>query len=55
MPGMCCGQNCQFQHVWDVSWSKLLGLTCFECVVVKIVSFCMAGMCLIQNRQFQHE
>jgi hypothetical protein len=69
MSSMCQGQNCQFQLIWYVSWSKLSVSTCLECVVVKIVSFSMSemecvvviivsfstsGMCCGQNRQFQH-
>jgi hypothetical protein len=69
LSGMCLGQNCQFQHVWNVSWSKLSVSACLkwnvswslllvsarlECVVVKIVSFSMSGMLLGHNSQFQH-
>jgi hypothetical protein len=56
---MCRGQNRQFQHGWNVSWSKSSVspwlecvswakssvLTLLECgVVVKIASFSMVGM-----------
>jgi hypothetical protein len=69
MSGMYCVHNNQFQHGWDVSWSKLsvsarlewnvlwslLAVSvCLECVVVKIASFSMPGMCCVKNRQFQH-
>jgi hypothetical protein len=32
MYGMRSGQNCKFQHGWNVSWSKLSISACLECV-----------------------
>jgi hypothetical protein len=54
MTGMCRGQNCQFLHDWNVTWSKWSVSAWLECVMIKIVSFSMAGMSQSQNRQFQH-
>jgi hypothetical protein len=54
MAGICHGQNCQFQHSWNVSWSKLSVLACREYVVVTIVSISMSGMCHSHNYQFCH-
>jgi hypothetical protein len=51
---MCSGQNRQFQHVWNVSWSKSSIAAFLEYVMLKNVSFSMAGICHGQNRQFQH-
>jgi hypothetical protein len=33
MPGMCRGQNRQFQHGWIVLWSKSSGLAWLELVI----------------------
>jgi hypothetical protein len=83
MVAMCHGQNrqfqpiwkghsqyCQFQHGWNVSWSKssvsayledwniswskLSVSTWLECVMVKIIRFSMARMCHGLNCPFQH-
>jgi hypothetical protein len=51
---MCHGQNRQFQHVWNTSWSKLSVSAWLECVMVKIVSCSRTGMCHGPNGQFQH-
>jgi hypothetical protein len=51
---MCHGQNRQFQHGWNVSWSKSSISAWLECVLVKIVSFSMFEIPHGQNRQFQH-
>jgi hypothetical protein len=53
MANMCHGQNRQFQHVWNMSWSKLSVSACLE-LMVKIVSFRMAGLRHCQNVQFLH-
>jgi hypothetical protein len=54
MAGICNGQNCPFQHAWNVSWSKLSVSACLEYVMVTIVSINMSGTCHGQNLQFQH-
>jgi hypothetical protein len=51
---MCHDQNYQFQHVWNALWSKLSALVCIECLVVKNLSFSIAGVCRGQNRPFQY-
>jgi hypothetical protein len=53
MPGICCGQNSQFQHVWNWLQSNLSVSGCLEFVVVKIVSFSMSANCCGQNSEFQ--
>jgi hypothetical protein len=36
MAEMCGGQNSQFQHGWNVTWSELLISTWLKCDVVKL-------------------
>jgi hypothetical protein len=36
--GICHGQNCQFQYVLNMSWSKLSVSAWLSCVMVQIVS-----------------
>jgi hypothetical protein len=52
MSGLCHGQNCPFQHCWNVSWSKPLVSAWLDYFMVKIVSFSMTVMCHGQNRPF---
>jgi hypothetical protein len=54
MAGMIHGQNCQFQHGWNVSWSKSSVSVLLEYVMVKSVSFSTAGIGNGKNRPFQH-
>jgi hypothetical protein len=39
MAETCHGLNHQFQHYWNVPWSKSAISACLECVVVKNVCF----------------
>jgi hypothetical protein len=54
MSGMRYNQNRQFQHGWNMSWSKLSVSARLECVMVKIVCFSTPGMCHGQNCLFQN-
>jgi hypothetical protein len=49
---MCLVYKCQFQHGWNVLWSKTSDLALLECVMVKNVIFSIAGMCLGQKVRF---
>jgi hypothetical protein len=49
MSGMCHGQNCLFQHAWNMLWSQWSVSACLECIMVKIVSFIMAQISLEKN------
>jgi hypothetical protein len=46
---ICHGQNCQLQHSWNVSWSKLSVTACLQYIMVKIVHFSMAGCVMVKS------
>jgi hypothetical protein len=48
------GQKFQFQHGWNMYGSKTPISAWLESVVVKIVSFSMAAMCIVQKRELDH-
>jgi hypothetical protein len=54
MSGMCRGQNCQIQHVRNVSLSKMSDSACLECAMLKNARFSIAGMCCGQKCQIQY-
>ena len=54
MSRMCRGRKCQFQHAWNVSWSKTAVSAWLKCVEAENVSFSMSRMCRGRNCQFQH-
>jgi hypothetical protein len=51
MTGMFHAPNGQFQHDWNVSWSKSSVSAWLECVRVKIVCFSMARISCRRNRK----
>jgi hypothetical protein len=57
MSGLCHCQNCQFQHVCIMPWSKSPVSAWLECDMVKITGFSMSGSCGLrhgQNCPLQH-
>jgi hypothetical protein len=54
MAGICMGQKRQFQHGWNLLWSKSSVSAWLQYVLFKNVNYIMTGVCSGQNRLFQH-